>query len=462
MSIFELKNSALQMRATAPRPAATAKEALAPASEPHPLALLSPLAHIMSGPTPAKQPKAEALGETLRLSGQLVTKADRFQGATAAVDLLKERGQPVPQQLGMHTLAETRAQAGGRSSQGANDTSMVPQTEQQKQYQALWPSLIATGVSDHQEDARDKAAKVLGYGDDQHGQAVYGLPGGIMDDLAAVSTFGHGADLVRIDDNGRISYKTDGNNAFWDLPSKTAMEGLSNGQKVGQEGADRLTSQMKDPSDKGQFISLTGHSGGGQSCFYTALQLYQQGYRNVSLVGYDMALTARERDMLDQMGVQVTNVTGYNETGHTSNTGNYIQKAENPTEGKYYDLAVSRPREEVDLQASTLARGALPFKLPSLPELPSLPPMEMHDLLPKTAEHPGKDGKIDSPQVVANKERTIATLQFATWLDSQGLHGQYDQQNLDTWKAATGYVPPVNPLDGLKQSPHDIHHGGIL
>src|SRR5262249_21758573 len=86
-------------------------------------------------------------------------------------------------------------------------------------------------------------------------------------DWAALSKMQISADLGVL--GGKIKY---------DNPTAVANNGY---EAVMAEIAQR----KGDPNDKSQFISLTGHSGGGQSSFYTALKLASEGYKNISLVG---------------------------------------------------------------------------------------------------------------------------------------------------------------------------------
>ena len=55
---------------------------------------------------------------------------------------------------------------------------------------------------------------------------------------------------------------------------------------------------------------LDAHSAGGQSAFYTAIELYNRGYTNIEINGYDMSMTPHGREPFEQMGVDVSNATG--------------------------------------------------------------------------------------------------------------------------------------------------------
>ena len=163
----------------------------------------------------------------------------------------------------------------------------------------------------------------------------------------------------------------------YDNPSKVAQ----NGQ---QAILDNLQKSGKDPRDKDQFISITGHSGGGQSSFYTALKMASDGYKNVSVVGVDMAMTPHERQVLETMGVQVTNITSNNTDDkgtHTSEIGEFIKTGMGGGDN-YYDLNVQRQNQ---------------------------------------TDAPGRHG-------ITNDANVTTTVRFAQYLDANGKHGQYSPE----------------------------------
>src|SRR5262249_31114381 len=89
-----------------------------------------------------------------------------------------------------------------------------------------------------------------------------------------------------------------------------AKEAIASNPELAKKMA-RGADPKRDPKLAQEFISITGHSGGGQSSFYTAIELYERGFRNISVVGCDMAITPHERDVLTKLGIQVTNITGH-------------------------------------------------------------------------------------------------------------------------------------------------------
>ena len=118
--------------------------------------------------------------------------------------------------------------------------------------------------------------------------------------------------------------------------------------QLATNGSTAAKSAMKDPTNPNEFIAITGHSGGGQSSFYTALKLASEGYKNISVVGVDMAMTPAQRKMLEDSGVKVTNITSNNRgegaEKKTSEIGEFIRVGMGGGEN-YYDLNVDRQNQ---------------------------------------------------------------------------------------------------------------------
>ena len=166
---------------------------------------------------------------------------------------------------------------------------------------------------------------------------------------------------------------------------------------------ENMKANHKDPKDLNQFVAITGHSGGGQSSFYTALKMASDGYKNVSVVGVDMAMTPQERKTLETMGVKVTNITSNTKDdkgSHSSEIGEFIKIGMGGTDN-YYDLNVERQSKD------TLAKAG---------EKPA-------DLL-------GRHG-------VDNDANVATMVRFAQQLDATGKHGQFTQEAYQKFLAAS-------------------------
>ena len=191
-----------------------------------------------------------------------------------------------------------------------------------------------------------------------------------INDVAAVTQYAAAADLaVRIERNpqggssvaidwaalGRMQVSADLN-----IPGAEQHIQYQTPAQVAQGGYDSVMAEIQarngNPQDRSQFISLTGHSGGGQSSFYTALRLASDGYTNISLVGVDMAMTPHQRQVLEAMGVQVTNITSNNQgapdpDGQPTSTNSEIGEVIRLGMGggqNYYDFNVQR-QSDTDL-----------------------------------------------------------------------------------------------------------------
>ena len=159
-----------------------------------------------------------------------------------------------------------------------------------------------------------------------------------------------------------------------------------------------MATRNANPADKGQFISLTGHSGGGQSSFYTALRLASEGYSNVSVVGVDMAMTPHQREVLQALGVNVTNITSNANLPAgagpmNSPVGDGIRAGMGGGQN-FYDLNVRRQTD-------------------------NLSPTAMHG--------------------IANDANVATTVRFAQYLDSIGQHGQYTPEQYQRFLRDSNY-----------------------
>ncbi|MFO0580112.1 MAG: hypothetical protein U1A78_39570 [Polyangia bacterium] len=175
---------------------------------------------------------------------------------------------------------------------------------------------------------------------------------------------------------------------------------------VADKGAEAVLENIKangkDAKDKSQFISITGHSGGGQSSFYTALKLADQGYSNLSIVGVDMAMTPQERKILEAKGVKVTNITSNTKDDkgkHTSEVGEFIRVGMGGGDN-FYDLNVERQGAE------GLAKGG-----------------------EKPADAIGRHD-------ITNDANVSTMVRFAQYLDAHGKHGKFSEENYQAYLQA--------------------------
>ena len=244
--------------------------------------------------------------------------------------------------------------------------------------------------NDYRSDTRGAQPGVVSPGD-KHGTVDQ------LNDVAAVTQYAAAAELgITLTPNSR----GDGRQVQIDWGALSRMDvqanvpGLGgkirydNPAQVANNGYQAVLADMAtrnaNPADKGQFISLTGHSGGGQSSFYTALRLASEGYHNVSVVGVDMAMTPHERETLQALGVNVTNITSNANLPAgmgpmNSPIGDGIRAGMGGGQN-FYDLNVQRQTNNLD-------------------------PTAMHG--------------------ITNDANVATTVRFAQYLDSIGQHGQY-------------------------------------
>lgn len=414
-----------------------------PARSDHPLAKLAPNGHVVvpRPQAPETREEAERKGEqaadAAKAMERIASAYTEGHGARTAQDMLKDKGQPIPHEI-QHAAKAEKQQQGGKAREGSGELSDFnksntpsspaeagPAQQQQQHFTTLYPTLVCTGITNEQADARSAAQRLTGHGDDQHALAAYDPNAGFVDaarDLAAVKRYAHLAEQVTVDDNGQVVMEYDRNQTY---NRGVGVGGLfttwyQSPAELGAVGADKVLSQMQGPGqgqgqkppDTNQFISIQAHSGGGQSAFFTLVELHQRGYRNLSLVGYEMALTPHEREVLEKLGVQVTNFSGRNGNA-VSATGNDLRMLMGGGRDTY-DCYIDRPGE------STILGGS------------------MHSMVPGDS----------TGQTRENLEKTTAMVQFTVWLDSQGLHQQWTPENFERFKQETGYTPSQDPLGG--------------
>lgn len=384
--------------------------------------------------TGAKDPNAKAgvlaeatkqsKGETQKLSPALQAASS---GATVAEQAAQVSG-PVTM-----TAAQALNIAGQLSPEDAARQRIQEANQGDGGYQSPFVSVALSGIRNDQEQAEGISTAITG---DQtpHGYAAYGkndksykeLTGGdgivspgdkspkglgaseidTANDVAAVTQYAAAAELgikLTPNENGGKTVAIDwealsqmevsadlgalGGKIAYDKPSDVAQNGY---QAVMAEIAERGGK----PEDKEQFISLTGHSGGGQSSFYTALKLASEGYKNISLVGVDMAISPHEREVLEALGVNVTNITSNNKDDKgtsTSEIGDVIRVGMGGGQN-FYDLNVERQN--------------------------AADPLKRHD--------------------IANDPNVATTVRYAQYLDSIGKHGQYSPEMYEQFLKDTG------------------------
>ena len=266
--------------------------------------------------------------------------------AAARGESVAEQAQRVRGPVKM-TAASALAIAGQMSDAEAARAAYREQNSDRCTYETPFVSIGLSGIQSNQGDAEELSKNINGDAS-AHGYAAYGSnkesyaselgpgQGGInspgakkgevdaLNDTAAVTQYAAAAQLgvtLKVDAKGggkqvqvdwaaldKMEVSADmgalGGKIKYDSPGQVANNGY---QAVMAE----IASRNGNPEDKKQMISLTGHSGGGQSSFYTALKLASEGYGNISLVGVDMAMTPHEREVLETLGVKVTNITSH-------------------------------------------------------------------------------------------------------------------------------------------------------
>ena len=286
------------------------------------------------------------------------------------------------------------------------------------------PTVLFTGITNGQKDADQMWQKLANTGGfaapkDPHAVAAYGsiaeAPGWLGHnptarnvgdaglDVQAVAQYFHAAEGIQVDSAGNLKIDAatqKGLNAAHD----NLGEKYVSAAELGRAGANQALSQLKpaptfdpktgkltDEKAANQFISVLGHSGGGQGAFYTAIDLYQKGFKNVAVNGYEMALSPHERDVLEKIGVKVTNISGHLGDGAQvdSGIGEGLRDAVGKGDPNYYDVNL---------------------------RLDGKNPLGLHSIGDKAA----------------------SMLMYSAWLDSQGRHHQFNDGSYKQWLAATG------------------------
>jgi hypothetical protein len=286
------------------------------------------------------------------------------------------------------------------------------------------PTVLLTGITNGQKDADRMWQKLANTGGfaapkDPHAVAAYGsiaeAPGWLGNnptarnvgdaglDVQAVSQYFHAAEGIQVDSSGHLKIDAatqKGLNAAHD----NLGEKYVSAAELGKAGANQALSQLKpaptfdpktgrltDEKAANQFISVLGHSGGGQGAFYTAIDLYQKGFKNVAVNGYEMALSPHERDVLEKIGVKVTNISGHLGDGAQvdSGIGETLKDAVGKGDPNYYDVNLKMDGKN---------------------------PLGLHSIGDKAA----------------------SMLMYSAWLDSQGRHHQFNDGSYKQWLAATG------------------------
>lgn len=251
-----------------------------------------------------------------------------------------------------------------------------------------------------------------------------------LNDVAAVTQYATAADkAVKIEKgpDGKPNVNID-----WATLEKTQISAdlgvlggkisYDNPKQVADNGCAAVFQDMKqkglDPNNKDQFVSVTGHSGGGQSSFYTALKLASEGYKNVSVVGVDMAMTPHERAALEAMGVKVTNITSHNVgpdgKPQTSEVGQAVQFGMGGGKN-HYDINVQRT-----LGADTFGRHSL-----------------------------------------NNDPAVLTMVRYSQYLDSVGQHGNYNDPNLyKDFMGATNGQGDAATIKDKNQAAQNYHASG--
>jgi hypothetical protein len=306
--------------------------------------------------------------------------------------------------------------AGGGSTGGATGGGSTGSTSPTAGYHVPWANAYFSGITDEQGGANSAANHVVGH---STGVALYEgtSPTGVgnpntadsdmENDLVAVTQFARASESVQLDKNGHLVIDPRQYGAGIQIGGPNG-EQYASPDSIGNRGADTAVQSNPDlalamqngqdprtsPELANQFISLTGHSGGGQSSFYSAIELYQRGFRNISVVGYDMAISPHEREVMEQLGIPVTNITG-----HAGDKDNYV----NSSIGEGIRLGMGGDLNYYD---ASVDRGGDPTNF--------------------TGQHD-----------VAGNDQVTTMLRYSSWLDSQHMHQQWSDSNYQAFLAAT-------------------------
>lgn len=251
-----------------------------------------------------------------------------------------------------------------------------------------------------------------------------------LSDIAAVTQYAAAADqAIKFEkgDDGKPKVDVDWKQ-LGEIPIQSNLQFDANGRPLpgsqqitydspkamAEKGAAAVLETVKKPDDKNQFLSITGHSGGGQSSFYTALKLATDGYKNISVVGVDMAMTPQQRQILESMGVKITNITSNTKDdkgAHTSEVGEFIKMGMGGGDN-YYDLNVQRQ------SAGELAQGGA-----------------------KPADMLGRHS-------ITNDANVTTMVRFAQYLDANNKHGQFTDDMYKKFLADTNQTGDELQMEG--------------
>jgi hypothetical protein len=393
----------------------------------------------------AKNAAMAGLGKNAAPGSKLAAAAPALQAAAQGArpaDQLKKLDQPTTVS-GWQALSigrDLKAQAAGQSGTvGAANKQHGVGTDHHdlEPYKSPFASVFLTGITDETANAQSTGQYITGHSDSvalydgtrpgtdqksEHNTSPADLNSpdkktrdqanasnntDMAYDALAVTQFARMGDAVQFDKDGKLKIDEAALSQPVQVGGKEGEQYMS-ALQMGEKGADaaiksnpELAKLMAgggdpttDPKLAGQFISITGHSGGGQSSFYSALELAQRGFKNVSVVGYDMAMTPHQREVLEKLGVNVTNITG-----HSGSKENYLNspvgeliRSSMGGDQSYYDASVDRG---------------------------------------------GSEGALSAHNIVGN-DRVTTMMRYATWLDSQGKHQEWNDANYAAFLKSTG------------------------
>ncbi len=397
------------------------------------------------GKQAAKNAALAGLGKNAVAGSKLSAAAPALQAAANGArpaDQLEKLDQPVTVsgwdalKIGQDVKAKAGGQAPG-SATGSKNQGVGTDHSDQQPYKSPFASVYLTGITDESGNAQSSGKAVTGHSDsvalyegtkpgtdqkspynvsptdlhspDQKTRDAANQTNNVdmAYDALAVSQFARMGDAVQIGKDGKLKIDEAALSQPVQIGGKDGQQYMS-ALDVGNKGADaaiksnpELAKLMAgggnpatDPKLANQFISITGHSGGGQSSFYSALELAQRGFKNVSVVGYDMAMTPHQREVLEKLGVNVTNITG-----HSGDKDNYV----NSPVGEGIRMAMGGDQKYYD---ASVDRG-------------------------------GGEDVLSAHNIVGN-DRVTTMLRYSTWLDSQGKHQQWNDANYQAFLKSTG------------------------
>lgn len=397
------------------------------------------------GKQAAKNAALAGIGKNAPTGSKLSAAAPALDAAAKGArpaDQLEKLNQPVTVsgwealRIGQDVKAKAGGQAPG-SATGSKNQGVGTDHSDQQAYKSPFASVYLTGITDEASNAQASGEVVTGHSDSvalyegtrpgSNQSSPHNVPASDLKspdeqtrqaanqtnttdmayDALAVSQFARMGDAVQIGKDGKLQI----DEAALSQPVQIGGDGgqqYMSALDVGNKGADAAIASnpelaklmagggnpATDPKLASEFISITGHSGGGQSSFYSALELAQRGFKNVSVVGYDMAMTPHQREILEKMGVNVTNITG-----HGGDKDNYL----NSPVGEGIRMAMGGDQSYYD---ASVDRG-------------------------------GAEDALSSHNIVGN-DRVTTMLRYATWLDSQGKHQQWNDANYQDFLKSTG------------------------